>query len=64
MISSRLPRRKALLTSSWWISQRPQGDDVEDNADRGRFDKRAEGLLVVHAVVLGKTANNPASLME
>jgi hypothetical protein len=42
---------------------RSRGDDAEDDADRGRFDNRAECLIIVHAVLLGVTANDPASLM-
>jgi hypothetical protein len=38
--------------------------DGEDDADGGRFDNRAEGLVEVDAVLLRKTAKDPASLVE
>jgi hypothetical protein len=37
--------------------------DAENNPDRGRFDNRAEGLVVVDAVLLREATNHPASLM-
>ena len=37
--------------------------DAEDDPDGGRFDNRAERLVVVDAVPLRKTTNDPPGLM-
>jgi hypothetical protein len=37
--------------------------DAEYGPNGGRFDNRAEGLVVVDALALGEAANNPASLV-
>jgi hypothetical protein len=37
--------------------------DAEYRLNGGRFDNRAEGLVVVNAFVLGEAANNPVSLV-
>jgi hypothetical protein len=37
--------------------------DAEDDADRGRFDNRTEGLVEVNARLLRKAADYPPSLV-
>ena len=55
--------KKSVLHIQLMYRPGARGGDAEDGPDGGRFDNRAERLVVVDAVPLREATNNPSSFM-
>ena len=55
--------KKGVLHVQLMNGPRSGGGDAEDDADGGRLDNRAESLVVVDAVLLRETTNDPPGFM-
>jgi len=59
----KMTMKKGVLHVELVDRPRARGSNAENNPDGGRFNNWTEGLIVVDAVLLRETPDNPASLV-